>query len=850
MFRTALRNVLAHKARLLMTVLAVLLGVAFVSGTLVFTDTLGNAYKNQSAKSYDNVAAAITSSGSPSGPPRGKKHDEGISQQTVDRIGKLPGVASATGQVSGFAGVADTKGKLIGTTSVNSGTNFAPGTNGRDPRYAFVSGRGPARTGEVALDKDTADTGGLHVGDPARIATNGPVKTYTVTGVFTTDDSAVSAGGSLALFDTASAQSLYLAPGHFSDVTVTADKGVSQQKILDEVTPLLPKDGSTTAQTGKQLADQQAQHIEQQFSLMGIVLLVFAAIAVFVGIFLIANTFTMLVAQRAKELALLRALGASRHQVSRSVLTEALIVGATASAAGFGGGVGIAVALRSAIGSLGFKVPSGPLVVAPTTVVATFAVGVLITMSAAWLPARRAAKIPPVAAMNSSSLPAPTKSLAIRNAVGAFLAVAGAALIAAGSASTLRNGTAYLIGAGSFLLLVGVITLAPLLSQPAIAAARPPSTRMFGVCGNLAAANARRNPRRTGATASALTIGLTLVTGLTVLGVSVGRVVDHRTVDNLSADYMVQALNGTSIEESAASQISKVPGVTAATALRQAQVDVGGDRRSVTAADPDGLAKTVKIKTVHGSQNALGDGKLLVDDQVARKHGWKVGAPLHVNYPDGTKARMTVGGTFADNLVLSSVVMPDQMVTPHLGRPEIHRLLVTVSGGADAKTAQAITDGLGDNPAISVMDQQGIRDAFGGRTDTTLNIMYGLLGMSLIIAVLGVINTLAMSVFERRSEIGMLRAVGLDRGAVKRMIRLESVVISLFGAVTGVVLGLFIAWAAGHAITPDVQGYVMVIPWPRIALFLPLAALVGVLAASWPARRAANLDLLGSIKTE
>ncbi|GAA1917646.1 ABC transporter permease, partial [Streptantibioticus ferralitis] len=848
MFRTALRNVLAHKARLLMTVLAVLLGVAFVSGTLVFTDTLGNAYKNQSAKSYDNVAVAITSYGSPSG-KHDKKQEEGISQQTLDKIDKLPGVASATGRTSGFAGVADAKGKLIGNGWTNTGANFAPGKNGKDSRYAFVSGHGPARTGEVALDKDTADKGGFHVGDPARIATNGPVKTYTVTGVFTTDDGSVSAGGSLVLFDTASAQTLYLSPGHFRDVTVTADKGASQQKILDEITPLLPKDGSTDAQTGKQLADQQAKDIERQFNSLSTMLMVFAAIALFVGIFLIANTFTMLVAQRSKELALLRALGASRRQVTRSVLTEALIVGATASLAGFVAGVGIAVGLRSAMASFGAKVPSGPLEVAPTTVLAAFAVGVLITMFAAWLPARRAAKIPPVAAMSSADLPAPSKSLVLRNTFGGLLAAAGAALVVLGGATGGTTGR-WEVGGGAFLLMIGVIVLTPLLSQPVIAAVRPLLARAFGVSGNLAARNARRNPRRTAATASALAIGLTLITGLSVLGVSIGRTIDKATVDNLSADYMVQMANGMPLDDSVAGEISKVPGVSSATALQSAYFDVDGKFASVTAADPGGLAKTVKITMVHGAESALADGKILVSDKAAKSHGWKVGDSVQASYPDGTKAEVTVGGTFADNLVLAQVVMPDRMLTPHVDKPEVRQVLVSVSGGATPKAAQAITDGLGDNPVISVMDRQGIRDTFGGLINNMLYIMYGLLGMSLIIAVLGVINTLAMSVFERRREIGMLRAVGLDRGRVKRMIRLEAVVISLFGAVTGVVLGLFIAWATGDSISADLQGYVMVMPWARIAVFLALAALVGILAAVWPARRAAKLDILDSIKTE
>jgi putative ABC transport system permease protein len=858
MFRTALRNVLAHKARLLMTVIAVMLGVAFVSGTLVFSDTLGTAFKNQSAKSYANVAVAINSNtgGSNAGGdirprPRGSA-DKGLTQQTLDKISKLPGVASAVGGVSGFAGAAGSKGKLIGNGWSNIGANFAPGPDGKDPRYTFVSGSGPAQAGDVALDKDTATKGRFHVGDPVEVATNGPVKTYTVTGIFTTDDGAVTAGGSLVLFDTASAQQMYLTPGHYQEITITGAKGASQQQILDEIKQLLPKDGTADAQTGKQLADAQAKQIEDGFSAMSTMLMVFAAIALFVGIFLIANTFTMLVAQRTKELALLRALGASRRQVTRSVLTEAFIVGAAASAAGLALGVAIASGLRSAMSGAGAKVPAGPLIITSTTVIAACAVGVLITMLAAWLPARRAARIPPVAAMSSAELPAPAKSLLLRNTFGVLLAGSGAGLVVAGAANGGSSGR-WSVGIGAFLLLIGLIVLTPLLSRPVLALVRPPLTWVFGVSGNLAVRNARRNPRRTAATACALAIGLTLITGLSVLGVSIGHSIDKTTVDNLSADYMVRMAGRMPLDPSVASEISKVQGVTAATALESAYVDVGGKPSAVTAADPRGLAETVRVSMVTGSrspQTALAEGKILIEDKTAKNRGWKAGDVVRVSYPDGTKAGMTIGGTFADNLVLSPVVMSDSLLVPHVGKPEVPQVLVKTADGANAKMAQAIADGLGNNPAISVMDRQGIRNTFGGMINNMLTIMYGLLGMSLIIAVLGVVNTLAMSVFERRREIGMLRAIGLERSKVKRMIRLEAVVISLFGAVSGVALGLFIAWATGRTISADLQGYVMVLPWDRIVIFLGLSALVGVLAAVWPARHAARLDILGAIKTE
>ncbi|MFJ3712469.1 ABC transporter permease [Streptomyces sp. NBC_01387] len=842
MFRTALRNVLAHKARLLMTVLAVMLGVAFVSGTLVFTDTLGHAFRNQSAKSYDKTAVAVTSYRQ----DHGSKQNPGVSAAALEKIGRLDGVTSATGRVSGFAGVADRNGKLIGNGWSNSGGNFAPGPQGKDAQYTFTDGSGPVKNGQIALDQDTADKGKYHVGDTVRVATNGPVQKYTLSGVFTTEDGAVSAGGSLVLFDTAVAQKLYLEPGYFQDVNISAASGTSATQLLSQVRPLLPE--NATAQSGKQLADDQAKQIEKGMSGLNQMLLAFAGVALFVGIFLISNTFTMLVAQRTKELALLRAVGASRKQVTRSVLAEALVVGLVASAVGFGLGIGLAVGLRSAMGAFGAKVPGGPLIVAPTTALAALLVGVLITMLAAWLPARRAARIPPVAAMGSAHLPASTKSLVVRNVIGGVITLLGAAVIVAGAAA--GSDGRMMIAAGAFLALIGVIVLIPLLSRPVIALVRPLLNRLFGVSGKLAGQNAVRNPRRTGATASALAIGLTLVTGLSVLGATMSQAVDRVTTDNIKADYMVQMANGMPLAPSTVTALDHAKGVTAVSPHIGTQLILGGEGLSVSGVAPGAVQQVLNVRTVSGSLATLGKGEVAIAQKTADRHHWKPGSKLPVTYLDEKKGELTVGAVFEDNQFVSDVLASTTVVTPHEKKPEIREIFVKTDGGSSKAAEQSLVNAMGDNPAISVMDQKDIRNAFGGMINTALNIMYGLLAMALIIAVLGVVNTLAMSVFERQQEIGMLRAIGLDRAKVKRMIRLEAVVISVFGAVVGIVLGSFLAWAIGQTIRSSIPHYVLVMPWGRIGIFLLLAAFVGVLASLWPARSAARLNMLTAIKTE
>lgn len=843
MFRTALRNVLAHKARLLMTVLAVMLGVAFVSGTLVFTDTLSQAFRNQSAKSYDDVAVAVAMH---SGPDEATK-TPGLSQDVLDRIGKLDGVVSVSGRVEGFAGVPDKAGKLIGVGWSNKGTNFSPGKDGKDRAYDFTQGAGPVQDGQIALDKETATKGGYQVGDTVRVATNGPVKEYTLSGVFTTEDGAVNAGGSLILFDTSVAQKQYLKPGYYQDATVVAAPGTDADALLDEVLKVVPK--AATAQTGQALADQQAKDIEAGLGALNQVLLGFAGIALFVGVFLISNTFTMLVAQRTKELALMRAVGASRKQITRSVLAEAGLVGLVASVVGYGLGVGLALGLRRGMNAFDMKIPDGPLVLGATPIVSALAVGILITMLAAWLPGRRAAKIPPVAAMSSVHAAATTKSLVVRNSIGAALTALGVVLIVLGAGKGGDDGRMYIAG-GAFITLIGVIVLIPLLSRPVIAVIRPFFVSVFGVSGKLAGLNAVRNPRRTGATASALAIGLTLVTGLSVLGATVGTALDKMTTDQIKADYMVTMASGTGLSQDALAAIEKAPGVVASSPQQAGWFALNGKDVSASGVTPNDIERVLKLTTVKGNLDTLGEGQIAVAEKTATKQGWKVGDTLPVEFMDKQKGKLTVGAVFEDSEFVSPVLLDSAIITSHEQQPYIREIYVSMDGGASAANEKALAQAMGDNPAITVMDQKDIRDTFGGQINMLLNIMYGLLAMALIIAVLGVVNTLAMSVFERQQEIGMLRAIGLDRRRVKRMVRLEAVVISLFGAVVGIGLGSFLGWAIGETFKNSLPGYALVLPWDRIGIFVVLAGLVGVLASLWPARSAAKLNMLTAIKAE
>ncbi|MGA5129319.1 ABC transporter permease [Streptomyces olivoreticuli] len=843
MFRTALRNVLAHKARLLMTVLAVLLGVAFVSGTLVFTNTISDAYQKSSQKGFDHVDVAIQ--------PHTADRDKGkpgeapkLTQHLLDQAGKVPGAASATGSVGGFAAVADKHGKLVGEGFNSSGANYYPGADGKDSRYPLKDGRAPRATGEIALDAKTADRGGYKVGDTVRLSVDGPVLEKKLTGVFTTDDGNVSAGGSLALFDTATAQKLYAKPGEFGEIDVKAAPGTSQSALKTAIEKVLPRDAEAT--TGKELADEQAKAIAQGMDGMKTGMLAFAGISLFVGIFIIANTFTMLVAQRTKELALMRAVGASRGQVTRSVLIEAFVVGAVAAVTGLLAGIGIGAGLRSLMNGAGATVPDGPLVISPGTVVTSLVVGIVVTMLAAWLPGRRAAKIPPVAAMSSVHAVATTRSLVVRNTIGAIFSGAG---IAAVLASTGMNDGKTVMAFGAGLLVIGIFVLTPLLSRPLIAAAAP-VLRLFGISGKLARQNAVRNPRRTAATASALMIGLTLITGLTVIAGSVQQAVDKMATDAVKADYVVSMAGRTPLSPDVAKKLENLPEVTASSPLRQSPSRIDGDHEFLTGVNGKNIGDLTKLDFTAGSFADLSAGKAVVDESTAKTHGWKLGSTVDATFEDGKQGRLTVSGIYKGNELIRGIMVDTTTIAPHQSLVNDSQVMVKTKAGASESAKDSLRKALGDNPAIQIQDKKDISNDIAKAISLMLNMLYGLLAMAVIVAVLGVVNTLAMSVFERSQEIGMLRAIGLDRKGIKRMVRLESLVIALFGGVLGIGLGVFFGWAAGELIGKSLATYELVLPWGRMAVFLLLAALVGVLAALWPARRAAKLNMLSAIKAE
>ncbi|MFE6049262.1 ABC transporter permease [Kitasatospora sp. NPDC056446] len=865
MLRTALRNVFAHQARLAMTALAIMLGVAFVAGTLVFGDTVTEALRGASARNLKDVAVSVQAASRPgtdgtdtatTATSDADARSTVLTADLADRVRAVPGVTSVHATVDGTATLAAKDGRPVNADNgwQNLATNYTPDTpgTGRDSRFPLSAGRGPAADGELALDRRTAEKAGYAVGDSVRFAVQGPALTMKLVGTVDTDDPRVTAGGSLTLFDTATAQRLFLQPGRFDELAVTSAPGTDNQELTGRIRALLPSDGITVT-SGAQLAREQAERIAENTKELTRMLLAFAGLALFVGIFVIANTFTMLIAQRSRETALLRAVGASRRQVVRAVLVEAALVGLAASAAGIALGLGIAAAMRPLLNAGGAGLPDGPLVVSPDSLVRSLLVGVGVTVLAAWLPARKAAKIAPVEALSTVDQAPPRRGTVLRNTLGGLLT--GAGVLALLYVSAQRNGGDSNLEAaalGAALTLTGVIVSAPLLSRPPIRLAGAVTTRLFGVTGKLAEENALRNPRRTAATACALMIGLTLITGLSVTGSSMNAALRAAAVEGLTADYKVSNTGFAGIDAALGAKVAEVPGVAESVPLANAGLGARGKFTTLTGADPQRLGRVYDLTFSSGSLADVGPGRIALSDRMAETTGLSKGDTFQATLGSGRAGKdLTVVGVYRQNRAVGGAVGTMDDVLPYAYGGRFDSILVKAASGRDTDGLdQAVRAALGNSPLIQVQNQEQLTKAQAGQIDTMLAMMYGLLGLTVVIGVFGVINTLAMSVSERTREIGLLRAIGLDAAGVRRMVRLESVVISLFGAVLGIGTGIFLAWACGSLSKAALPQYGLVLPWARLGLFLLLGLAIGVLAAVWPARRAARLDMLRAIAAQ
>ncbi|AEH09635.1 MULTISPECIES: ABC transporter permease [Protofrankia] len=845
MLRATLKSLLARKIRLVLSALAVVAGVSFVTGTLVLTDTLNRTFDGLFANIFQNVAVSVRSTNAVDN-TSGTSSRQPLSASVLDTVRGVDGVREAFGGVDGTAVLVNPRtGKAFDTGGGPSlGTNWDGGS--QTSAVELASGRAP-RGAEIVVDRATADDADLRLGEQVTVLTNGGPTPYTLVGTFRIAGQDSFGGAAVTAFDTATAQRVLLAPGEFSSISIAADDGISQNELRDRIARVLPT--GVEAITGKQLTDENANTVQEAIAGFSTFLLVFAGIAVFVGAFIIFNTFTMLVAQRVRELALLRALGARRRQVQFTVQLEALIVGFVGATLGLLLGAGLAVLLRIVTAAIGVSLPDGGLVFRPRTIIVAYAVGIIVTAVAAFVPARKAASVPPVAAMRETFV-LPARSLRIRGVAGGALALIGAALLVLGLTTASGKGAAAVVGIGAGLAFLGVSTLSPLLARPVTRVIGSPLPALFGATGRLGRENAMRNPRRSASTASALMIGLALVSAFSVLGQSIKQSVTDTVRNNLGADfYLTSTSFAQGFSPDVARSLRDAPGIELVTGLRSDVVRINDSKKQVTAGDPAALPTLLALKTTAGDLRALGRGSILIDEDTARDQKLSVGQEVPVVFPDGPTT-LRLAGTFekspvAGQYLISLDEFSQRFPTNTL---DFFVLAKTVKDADLTQVRQEIDATVKPHPNVEVRDQSEFIRQQENQVDQLLGFIYVLLALAVVIALFGIVNTLALSVIERTREIGLLRAVGMSRRQLRRMVRLEAVVIAVFGALLGVAVGSFLGWALTIALKEqgiDTFAY----PTPTIITVVIVGGLLGVLAAIFPARRAAKMDILRAIAT-
>ncbi|MFF8935344.1 ABC transporter permease [Streptomyces paradoxus] len=855
MLKATLRSFLAHKGRLLLSALAVLLSVAFVTGSLIFSDTVSRTFD----RLFASTAADVTVS------PKEDLDEAVPSGRTAtlpaalaERVRQIDGVAAARAdvEVTGLT-VVDEENEPVGPTTGAPTLGNAWNPNERSP-VKLTSGHAPRGPAEALLDSETAGRKNVRIGDPLTVIA--PPGSFQVRVVGIVTFTTTNPGSALIYFDTPTAQTKLLGrPGTATAIAVDAAEGVSDDRLKQRVADALGPHTYDFRTAGEQ-AESDVEQLGGFLDVIKYVMLGFAGIAVLVGVFLIVNTFSMLIAQRTRELGLLRALGADRRQVRDSVLTEALLLGLVGSTLGLAAGIGLAAGLIGLMGLLGMNIDADEMEIGWVTPVAAYVVGLGVTFVAAYLPARRAAGVSPMAALSDAEVAGVGRPLRVRAVAGAVVGAAGAAALAGCAASRQTSSAASLLGLGVVLTLIATVIAGPLLVRPVIRVLGGAFPALFGPIGRMSQRNALRNPRRTGATAAALMVGIALVGGMSVASESMTASFDRQIDKTLGADFVIQSSNFQPFPPEVTEKVRATDGVDLVVRGRFTPVAVrlpDGDRVETTAAGYDPrLDEVANITYAQGdSAAALAGGHLAMDRDFARDHGVRIGSTLPVRFPAGRSAELTVGAlTDQDSAegfgTQGGLFFGMGTLDRYAPGGQDSALYVNAAPGTgDGELRANLEETLEPYPQVQVRDLADYKQLVRDQIAVLLYLVYALLGLAIIIAVLGVVNTLALSVVERTREIGLLRAIGLARRQLRRMIRLESVVIAVFGAVLGLVLGL--VWGVCTQQVLALQGMTaLAFPWLTIVLVVVGSAVVGVVAALLPALRASRMNVLAAIAHE
>ncbi|MFI5823052.1 ABC transporter permease [Streptomyces rishiriensis] len=852
MLKATLRSFLAHKGRLLLSALAVVLSVAFVAGSLIFSDTVTRTFDRLFASTSADVTVQpkedLTSS-----VPTGAVQT--VPASLAKRLAGVPGVASAHADVSvQNITVVDARNKSVGPTTGAPTIATDWFVTHRSP-VKLTSGHAPRGAGQAMLDAGTADRKHVAIGDTLTVMAQPGSFRVEVVGIatFTTTNP----GAALVYLapETAAAK-LLGATDKATSISVDAAPGVDDAVLKKRVAAAVGA-GPYEVKTADEQAKSSAEALGSFLDVIKYVMLGFAGIAVLVGVFLIVNTFSMLIAQRTRELGLLRALGADRRQVRRSVLTEAVLLGLVGSTLGLAAGIGLAVGLIKLMTAFGMNLKATEMVVGWPTPVSSYVVGVGVTFVAAYLPARRAATVSPMAALADADVAGVGRPLKVRAVVGAVVGALGAAALVGCATSSRTASAASLLGLGVVLTLIATVIAGPLLVRPVIRVLGGAFPALFGSVGRMSQRNALRNPRRTGATAAALMVGLALVGGMSVASASMSKSFDQQIDKTLGADYVVQNANFTPFSAEVTDAVRRTEGVGLVVRQRFAPIAVGlpdGRRVETTATGYDDRVDDVAHVTYAegGTAAALADGAMGMDVDFARDHGVRLGSVLPVEFPGDRTASLKVGALTdqdaADGFgTQGGLFFGIATVEKYVPGGQDTALYVNARSGADVDGLRPrLERTLDAYPQVQVRDQADYKKLVHDQIAVLLYLVYALLGLAIVIAVLGVVNTLALSVVERTREIGLLRAIGLGRRQLRRMIRLESVVIAVFGAVLGLALGL--VWGVCIQQVLALQGMkALAVPWGTIVAVVVGSAVVGVVAALLPALRASRLNVLAAI---
>ena len=829
-----------------MSLFAVLLGVCFAFGSLIFISTLDRAFSAVQSGTVSDVV--VRQAGVRSGQGQ-------VDASLIPRVEAIPGVAQVDGQVlKNGVYLLGKNGEALGAVNLpGSATNFHSGRAiGGLPGLVVVSGRAPTAADEVAIDPKAAAAGGYQVGDTVTIVTTGdtPIFAKKLVGLVTYGAGGTP-GATLVTMDTATAQKLFTYGDNvFQQLWVVADPGVSPATLRDRINTVLPE--GVQALTGTDAAQIDAGTINKALRFVTAALWVFAATSLLAGGFLIANTFAMLVTQRARELALLRAIGASKAQIRRSVLLEAVVIGMVGSAGGLLGGYLLARVIRRLFRRFGYDLSGTPLVVPWTGAAIAAALGIVVTVGAAYLPARRASALSPAAALREDPTPV-ERPLWLRAAVGlGVLALAALTLTPPIRARVSGN---LILAAAMVLVLVGMAILTPVMARPVIRVAAGLAGLVWGEVARLAGTNALRNPRRTGVTATALMMGTALVAMMGVFAASARVSVDDLIADTFRSDYIVSAAYGAPFSHTFADRIEKVPGVQDVARVRQGGAYLtapGSQQTAITmaATDPTPFLRLVDLHFQSGNPADWQGASVVVSQNFASAQHLRVGQEVTIRFV-GRPFTVKVAGILDQSpLAVVDVITTLQEFIAMGGGPEDRLVFVSRDASANPATVRAgITAALGGNSVVTVKNQDEFAAEQRVPIDQLLRVIYALLGLTTLIAILGILNTLVLSVAERRREIGLLRAVAMSRAQVRRMIRLEALAVCVLGAVVGLSTGCFLGRLLQRS-QADRGVSVLAVPWLQLLACLVVAALAGVLAAWWPARRAAALPPLAAIATE